>query len=124
MNGYYYLHTNGSLIFKPDSFDPKDFDSSFVKEWWRIDTQDRKTAWNVIIEGLALGAKLDDVKRLVKKWNCTKKDLPHYLVNQKPTDLRRQGVRIFLEKIGQVDPDKWFDWLAQQEGELDFSTMP
>lgn len=78
MKGYYYLHTNGDLIWKPaivvDS-DPGYFDSPFVKKVWRIDTEDRQTSVEILSE-----AKKDDItrseriKEIEKKSNITEKD--------------------------------------------------
>ena len=124
MRGYYYLHQNGQLIFKNYLFDPADFDSPFVKKWWRINTENRKDAWNVLLEGLACGADLENVKRLANKWGCNRKDLVEYLAQAKPDDLKKRGVQLFLEKVEGVKPDEWFDWLARQKEEPNWETMP
>ncbi len=78
MKGYFYLHTNGDLIWKPaivvDS-EPGYFDSPFVKRVWKIDTENRAT----YIAMLSL-AKQDPttrpnrIKELETKWNVTEKD--------------------------------------------------
>ena len=42
--GYYYLHINGQLIYKPAAVvetDPNYFDSMFVRKWWKIDNEDQ-----------------------------------------------------------------------------------
>ena len=56
MNGWYYLHTNGELIYKPAASDP-DFSSPFVRKHWAFDVSDRKDAWTVLLEALAFGGK-------------------------------------------------------------------
>jgi len=85
MDGYYYLHTNGELIFK--KFRPED-DSPFVKKIWSIDITRRETAWLLLIEALAMGARKDRIKELADKWGCDDKDaqtfVEYALVNGKP----------------------------------------
>jgi hypothetical protein len=47
IQGWYYLHTNGSLIYKRD-FDGTvaDFrDSDFVRAFWPLDPSDREGPW-------------------------------------------------------------------------------
>ena len=77
MNGYYYLHTNGELIYKPNA-DPTDFrDSTFVRHFWPINPAIREMAWNLLIEASALGVK-DRVAELSAKWHCDDKDAAVY----------------------------------------------
>jgi len=50
---FYYLHTNGSLIYKPHA-DVADLEESdFVVTYWAWNN-DRETLWNILIEGLGL----------------------------------------------------------------------
>jgi len=38
-DGYYYLHTNGQIIWKPavvKEYDPEYFESPFVVKYWRV----------------------------------------------------------------------------------------
>lgn len=130
--GYYYLHTNGDLIWKPEivvDTDPQYFDSPFVKHVWRVPADsDRDVPWTLLLESLAMGANLDRVKELANKWGCDGKDLPTYMaaIGPKPNPAMRKGIRIFLQDVLGVDPDAWFDWLAATPTgtEPDFSTMP
>ena len=71
MKGFYYLHTNGDMIFK--RFRPED-DSSFVKRIWPFNSEERESAWIIAIEGLALGANLQRIKELQKMWGFTDED--------------------------------------------------
>lgn len=105
----YYLHENGNLIYKPiESVEP---DSPFVKKIWNVEVTDRSTAWLIILESLALGANVDRVKELIKKWNCTMKDFVCNYMRyvDMPTDLEIKGLDVFLEQIHHVDSDEWFD---------------
>lgn len=93
--GYYYLHTNGDLIFKSGvAYNDADFvDSDFVKAYWFIDSTNREDAWTVLVEALALGANKARVKELAEKWHCDDDD-----------------ARIFAERVNvhvDVDGDKW-----------------
>ena len=81
MDGYYYLHTNGDLIFKKDMDGNAvaDFrDSDFVKAFWPLDSGDRESAWTILVEATALGAKGDRVSELASKWRCDDKDAETY----------------------------------------------
>lgn len=124
--GYYYLHTNGDLIFK--RFCPED-DSPFVKKVWRIDTNNRATAWTVILEALVYEANLDRIKELAYKWGCSPADLPFLFLQVKnPTETLKRGVTLYLEKVCGMDEtqrSQWWNWLKSQQGSnLDYSTMP
>ncbi len=76
MDGWYYLHTNGELIYKRDldgtAADIRE--STFARALWPMEPSDREGAWRILIEGLAAGANPERVKELAKKWECTDKD--------------------------------------------------
>ncbi len=96
IDGYYYLHTNGSLIWKRylDDGQVADFrESDFVKMFWPLDTESRYDAWRICVEALALGADPSRVKELADKWQCNDNDA------QKFAD--HFGVELFM------DGDKW-----------------
>lgn len=80
-DGYYYLHTNGDLIYKPAivvESDPGYFDSPFVKETWGFLKERRECAWTILIEALALGARPSRVKELQQHWKCSNDDASIY----------------------------------------------
>lgn len=76
ISGYYYLHANGDLIYKPYHDDLVcDFrDSDFVRAFWPIDTGDRLGAWTLLCEALAAGASKQRVFELAGKWHCDNDD--------------------------------------------------
>lgn len=80
ITGYYYLHENGDLIYKPyDDGRVSDFrDSPFVRAFWPIDKTDRKTAWTLLVEALAAGANTGRVRELAKLWGCSDNDAKVY----------------------------------------------
>jgi hypothetical protein len=79
IQGWYYLHTNGELIYKPHSDSCADIrDSDFARCMWPMDPEDREGAWNIAVEGLALGARAGRVKELADKWQLTDADAEHY----------------------------------------------
>jgi len=121
--GWYYLHENGDLIWK--RFRPEQ-DSGFVKRIWPCDTTQRGNGWIILIESLVAGASVSRVAELAQKWGCDAHDLINFMVRHEAIAEHQKGVRMFLEHILRVDPDKWFDWLgATPNGEQpDFSTMP
>jgi hypothetical protein len=80
IQGYYYLHTNGDLIFKRDSdsivADLRD--SDFVRAFWPLDTMDRASAWAIVTEAGALGADPKRINELATLWKCDDADATHY----------------------------------------------
>jgi hypothetical protein len=80
IEGYYYLHTNGSLIYKRDLGDTiADLrESNFVRMFWPIDTHDRSTAWRFLVEASAMDADKGRIKELAAKWHCDDEDGQQY----------------------------------------------
>lgn len=81
IDGYYYLHSNGSLIWKRylDSGQVADFrESDFVKMFWPLDTQSRYDAWRICVEALALGTDPKRVKELATLWKCDDDDAQNF----------------------------------------------
>lgn len=78
--GYYYLHTNGSLIYKRElggtAADIRE--SDFARAMWSCDPQDREAAWTTLVEALALGANADRIKELAALWHCDDVDADQY----------------------------------------------
>ena len=91
-NGYYYLHTNGDLIYKPgivmDS-DPDYFDSPFVRKVWSIDLSDRGTCYQLLIDAQAMGVKQDRIDELKSKWKITEEDTQVFA--------DRTGFKLFMD---------------------------
>lgn len=73
-NGYYYLHTNGDLIWK--KFRPES--SDFVRRVWEF-KPDRARAWFIVIEALAMGANQKRIDELVEKWELTDEDARYFI---------------------------------------------
>jgi hypothetical protein len=106
IDGYYYLHTNGELIYKKFLPEP---DSPFVKAVWSIDTNDRTDAWRIVLEALALNANIKSVKQLAIRWDL---DFDDSIEMQKriyyPSDLMMKGFPIFVGTIlGMTEYDYW-----------------
>lgn len=81
IQGWYYLHTNGSLIYKRelDGTAADIRESDFARGLWPFDQNDREGAWRICIEGLAAGANPERVKELAKLWQCDDEDATkHY----------------------------------------------
>lgn len=76
LQGWYYLHTNGDLIYKRD-FDGTAADireSDFARALWPVDPADRLGAWTILVEALAAGANRGRVNELAVKWGCDDAD--------------------------------------------------
>jgi hypothetical protein len=79
ISGFYYLHVNGDLIYKPGLDAAADIrESDFARAMWPMDPEDRAGAWNIVVEGLALGANRHRVDELAAKWGCTNADALYY----------------------------------------------
>lgn len=80
IEGWYYLHENGSLIYKPnhDGVAADIRESDFALCMWPLSPADRMGAWNIVVEGLALGAKSERVAELAQKWGCNDADADNY----------------------------------------------
>lgn len=79
--GYYYLHENGSLIYKRelDGETAADIrESPFALGMWPMDPTDRAGAWRIVVEGLAAGATKARVDDLASQWACTDADAQNY----------------------------------------------
>ena len=78
--GYYYLHTNGQLIFKSNlnGVEADIRESDFAECMWPIYYGDREGAWNILVEALALDADKTRVYELATKWNCDDEDANNY----------------------------------------------
>ena len=78
--GWYYLHTNGSLLYKRDlegtAADIRE--SDFARALWPLDPQNREHAWAILVEAKALGANEARIKELAEKWQCNDEDADNY----------------------------------------------
>lgn len=113
IDGYCYLHTNGSLIYKRaiGTDDMKDYlDSDFVVKAWPVNTSERETAWIIATEALALGAKKEQVMELKEKWGLTDDDAKIFA--------KRVGLEIF--KDGDQFCAVFNDFINIQESQVGF----
>ncbi len=78
--GWYYLHTNGDLIYKRDLEGTAEdiLKSDFSRAFWPFNPKDREGAWDILVESLAAGANQDRVFELAKKWGCDDTDADIY----------------------------------------------
>lgn len=89
--GWYYLHTNGELIYKPEhggtAADIRD--SDFARGLWSVDPTDRESAWSILVEAGAAGADKPRVSSLATRWGCSNDDAEVYA--------DRVGCRLFKD---------------------------
>lgn len=108
--GWYYLHTNGDLIFK--RYEPEMEPGGFVRRVWPIDTSNRADAWRVVLEAAGLGASIERVRELAAKWKITPEDLPEYMAHTGVAEVnaeRKAGMVRLAEEVWRVDLDALFD---------------
>ena len=107
--GYYYLHTNGELIWK--KFIPE-ANSPFVRRIWEVHEEDRAIAWKIVLEALSLGAKIERIRRLSYKWGLTFEDSIELLRHAKKetvTQRMRDGLKIFIKEILGMEEQRYWD---------------
>ena len=76
---YYYLHENGELIHKRNTYDTSDFeDSDLVLKWWRVDLSNRADAYNFLIAAKIFGANQSRINELIKHWDIANEDAENY----------------------------------------------
>ena len=108
---FYYLHTNGDLIWK--KFEPE-YDSPFVKKIWPCDVTDRMNAWKIVLEALALKAQHERIRQLCIKWKMGWNDLKEMLFRvKKPSQLMKDGLTVYIRDIQGYDLDKFWDNFSQ-----------
>jgi len=107
---YYYLHTNGNLIYRNPAVvdsDPDYFDSPFVKKVWKINAENREDAWTMILEALVLGARIESVQNLAGIWKLTFEDSIEMIQRIKPDENLKKGFEMFLSKILNLTWDQY-----------------
>lgn len=77
--GWYYLHENNELLYKPGEDSCADIrDSDLARGLWPMDPENRAGAWRIVIEAGASGAKAERVTSLAEQWGCDDVDAKHY----------------------------------------------
>jgi hypothetical protein len=107
--GWYYLHENGDLIYKPgDGETAADIrEGGFARGLWPVDPADREGAWTILVEALAGGARLSRVKELAAKWHCIDADAP-----------------IYADRVGAVVKRDGTSWHAAREDFVNLQESP
>lgn len=109
ITGWYYLHTNGDLIYKRElgetAADIRESDCA--KALWPMDPEDRAGAWRVLVEASAAGAKPERIAELAAKWGCTDEDAHIYA----------DHVGAILERDGNA-------WCAHRENFINLQESP
>ena len=95
IDGWYYLHTNGSLIHKRELYGTAAVDireSDFARGMWPVDPADRESAWRIVVEGLAAGADPARITELAALWQCSDED----------ADIYAERVGCFIDRDGDM----------------------
>lgn len=67
---FFYLHTNGTLIHKPKSYDHRDFEESdFVQCWWIVLMDTVSDPVKLLKSAMEAGAKNEAITTLLQRWN-------------------------------------------------------
>ena len=124
-DGFYYLHTDGNLIFKPSIVvdDPSYFDSPFVKKVWRLDLKDRLCGWRIVLEALSMGCNIKRARELAGKWRLTFEDSIELLKRtprNEVSEAMTEGMKIFIPEILGMEVERFWalikqDWNKSEE---------
>lgn len=79
IEGWYYLHKNGDLIYEPDHPGLAAYirENTSTVALWPFSPA-RKVIWGILVEALASGANQDRVKGLAARWGCDNDDAYAY----------------------------------------------
>ena len=111
MDGFYYLHTNGEVIFKRTE---PEVDSPFVKKVWALTLTNRMDAWTIALEGLFWGAKKERIEELAKKWKLTFEDSIEMLMRRgKLREEEISGLRLFIKEVLKMSEEEY--WLKAKK---------
>lgn len=138
MEGFFYLHTNGTLHWKVAFATSREDleESPFVRRFWHVPKTPlpRLLGWRILLEAIVNNMDPEEALEFAAHGGMTIEDLPNYLraeyYNEQKgeegiTAERKVGVHAFLAIHG-IDPQTWLGWLAQfpVTEDPDFSTMP
>lgn len=97
--GYYYLHQNGDLIFKPSM--PhllEDFrESDLVVRWWPFYKDNQKQAELILKQAWESGASLERLAELAEKWHIRHCHMCCSVGDACPCDSRPHGEDEFCD---------------------------
>lgn len=114
IEGWYYLHTNGQLIYKRElgetAADIRE--SSFAVMLWSFEKDDRAKAWQILVEALALKGDYSRIMELADKWGCDDSDAVTYA--------EYIGVKLSMDGNKQCATRK--DFINLQESPAGFGT--
>jgi hypothetical protein len=81
MDGWYYMHKNGALIYKRELGDTHaDLrESDLVRGMWPFDSNDRETVWRIAVEAGAAGVAGARIRELADLWKLTDQDAQRYV---------------------------------------------
>ena len=102
IDGYYYLTKEGDLI--PTKDKPELSSNGPVKCFWPVVTDNRLSAWLIVSEGLALGAKRERIEALREKWSLSDEDAKVFAEKQSVTIREEGGQFIAVDKIDENRP--------------------
>jgi hypothetical protein len=109
IEGWYYLHVNGQLLYKRElGGTVADLrDSYLVRAVWPVDPTDRAGCWRILVEAWAADANRERVTELAQKWGCDDIDAHEYA--------SRIGAKLVLDGS---------NWCATKQDFVDLQTSP
>lgn len=117
MNRIYYLHRETKdLIGKRSDYE---FTGDLVEKTWWLDTEDRSTAWRMVLEAAHLGANIERLKELSERWKLTVEDSLVFLAQTEPTKEMKQGLAIWVEQVMEMDQAAYWMQMAAYAAKYD-----
>lgn len=97
MNGWYYLHAGGDVIWKGAAYTSEDDlrSSDFVVAYWPFREGDREWLWMTLVEATALGADAQAVARFAEKNGANDTDA-HEFCKRIDVTVAREGSGWFV----------------------------
>lgn len=121
VKGFYYLHSESKDLickrFMPES------DSPFVTKVWAFSSDNRFNAWNICIQGLLFGAKVDRVKELAEKWQLIPEDSLDYMARMEPTPLLKVTLLNFMQKVHGLNEEEFWTIVTAEAEKRDSNTL-
>ncbi len=79
IQGWFYMHVNGDLIFKNDPDAIEDIrESDLCHTAWPWAGEHRGEAWSMLVEAKSIGANPERIEKLANDWGLNDKDAQNY----------------------------------------------
>lgn len=99
VKGYYFLYTDGDLVFK---FSSGGMNSPFVRKVWKVDGKNPYTIWKVMLEALVMHCSIKRAKDFALWWDLTSyclEEMVSHVVGEDMTPGMKEGIDVFIREV-------------------------